>query len=86
MLLSSITEHTAFVATTSDRDADTIFIVRALLVAAIAGVVPLVLIGAVAKLLAPGYDAGGVAVDVGWPLGFVGALVATTVRHRRHPG
>ena len=83
MLLFRISAHTRSVATTSHKDAETVFLVRALLVAAIAGVVPVALIGAVAKLIAPGYDAGGLAWDIGWPLGFLGSLVAAQIRHRR---
>lgn len=75
--------ETDCVASSSGRDAETIFIVRALLVAAVGGVVPCLLIAAVAKLVAPGYDAGKLSLDVGWPLGFFASLLAAQLLRGR---
>jgi uncharacterized membrane protein len=65
------------------RDAETIFIVRLLVLAAVIGLVPVFVIAGLAKLAAPSYDAGRLAVAVGWPLGFLAVAALAFARRRR---
>jgi len=65
------------------RDLETIFIVRMVMLAAVLGLLPVFLIAGLVKLAAPSYDAGGVALVVGWPLGFFAVAALAYMRHRR---
>jgi hypothetical protein len=67
----------------ADRDARTIFIVRALLLAVVLGLLPCFLIAGAAKLIAPDYDAGELAWTIGWPFGFTATIIVVDLRRRR---
>lgn len=62
------------------RDDDAIYIVRVLVLSAMLGLLPVFVIAGVAKLTAPDFDAGRLAFDTGWPVGFI---VAAAVVFRR---
>jgi len=62
------------------RDDGTIYIVRVLVSSAILALLPVFVVAGLAKLTAPSFDAGRLAFDTGWPVGFI---VAAAVMFRR---
>jgi hypothetical protein len=66
------------------RDDDTIYIVRVLALSAMLGLLPVFVIAGVAKLAAPSFDAGRLALDIGWPVGFIVAAAVVFRRRSRH--
>jgi hypothetical protein len=63
------------------RDDDTIYIVRGLVLSVTLGLLPVFVIAGLAKLAAPTFDAGRLALDIGWPVGFI--VAAAMVFRRR---
>jgi len=66
------------------RDDDTIYIVRGLVLSAMLGLLPVFVIAGLAKLAAPSFDAGRLALDIGWPVGFIIAAAVVFRRRGRH--
>jgi hypothetical protein len=66
-----------------ERDAKTIFAVRFLFLGAILSVAVAFLIAGTAKVVAPGHDAGHLALTVSWPAGAALALLLRWWWHRK---
>jgi hypothetical protein len=65
------------------RDDNTIYIVRVLLLSAMLGLIPVSVIAGLAKLTASSFDAGRLALDIGWPVGFIVAAAVVLIRRGR---
>jgi hypothetical protein len=66
-----------------DRDAQAIFAVRFLLLVAILSVGVAFLVARIVKVVAPGHDAGHLAMSIAWPSGAALALLLRWQLHRR---
>jgi hypothetical protein len=68
-----------------DRDAQTLFAVRGLLlIGALSVAVAFTIVG-VARIAAPGHHIGRFAMDVAWPVGALLALALLYLRRHKHP-